>query len=57
MAPNEIAQGQFTSPPSGSRIPETMTARWQSIIFGAEKLFYVNIIRDDVKPTIAVSAG
>ena len=54
MAPNRIAQGLFTSPPRGNRTPETMTARWQSMMCGAEKIFYVNITRDDVKTTIAV---
>ena len=55
IAPNGIAQGSFTSPPSGSRTPETMTAGWYSTMCGAEELFYVNITRDDVKTLICVS--
>ena len=55
IAPNGIAQGKSTTPLSGSRTPKTMTARWQSIMCGAEKLFYVyvNITRVEVKITIA----
>ena len=40
---------------AASETPETMTAREQSIMCGAEKLFYVNISHDDVETRIAVS--